>query len=150
MANFSANFQRNNIVAMASQMKALRYSLRGNGDRCAYCPRVGSKHLLKPADVRTFMKQYTKDNVENSLKDLNRVDFWWILATNTKEFQGIFDSIHEGQKAISKKAIRKPSVSANFPSDSFPRMFKLLQNVFHSHDSKGQVKELCGKKKRTR
>ena len=82
-----------------------------------------SKNLLKPPDVRAFMKQYTKDNVENSLKDLNRVDFWWILATNTKEFPGIFENIHEGQKAISEKAIRKLSVSANFPSDSFPRMF---------------------------
>ncbi|KAK2559886.1 hypothetical protein P5673_017453 [Acropora cervicornis] len=60
------------------------------------------------------MKQYTKDNVENSLKDLNGVDFWWILATNTKEFPGIFDSIHEGQKAISKKAIRKLQVSNKF------------------------------------
>lgn len=70
-------------------------------------PVWGSKKLLKPPDVRAFMKQYTKDNVENSLKDLNGVDFCCFLATNTKEFPGIFDSIHEGQKAISKKAIRK-------------------------------------------
>ena len=49
MANFSANFQRNNIVAMASQMKALRYSLRGNGDRRTYCPRVGIKKFTQAA-----------------------------------------------------------------------------------------------------
>lgn len=43
-------------------------------------PVWGSKNLLKPPDVRAFMKQYTKDNVQNSLKDLNGVDFWWTLA----------------------------------------------------------------------
>ena len=107
MANFSANFQRNNIVAMASQMKALRYSLRGNGDRCAYCPRVGSKHLLKPADVRTFMKQYTKDNVENSLKDLNRVDFcgiWQQIRKSSREYLIAFMKVR-------KLSVRKLSES---------------------------------------
>lgn len=110
-------------------------------------PVWGSKNLLKPPDVHAFMKQYTKYNGENSLKDLNGVDFWWILATNTKEFPRIFDNIHEGQKAISEKAIRKLSMSANFLSDSFPRMFKFTHNVFQSPDIRGQVKELCSLKK---
>ena len=70
-------------------------------------PVWGSKNLLKPPDVRAFMKQYTKDNVENSLKDLNGVDFWWILATNTKEFPGIFIAFMK----VRKLSVRKLSES---------------------------------------
>ena len=72
-----------------------------------------------------------------------------IKATNTKELPGIFDSIHEGQRAISERVIRKLSVSANFPSDSFPRMFKFTQNVSQSRDIRGKVKSSAAKKKRT-
>ena len=83
MANFSANFQReNNIVAMASQMKAVRYSLRAYGAMVKdvpIAPVCGWKNYLKRPEVRAFMKQYTKDNVENSLLDLYGVDFGEVL-----------------------------------------------------------------------
>lgn len=76
----------NNIVAMASQMKAIRYSLRAYEPMVkslSNAPVCGSKNLLKRPEVRAFMKQYTKDNVENSLKDLYGVDFGEVLEASS-------------------------------------------------------------------
>ena len=68
----------NNIVAMASQLRAIRYSLRSYGPMVkslSDAPVCGSKNLLKRHEVRAFMKQYKRDHVENALKDLYGVDF---------------------------------------------------------------------------